>query len=1274
MENEGYSTNMLDPRRNQREKRIKPFEEMLLKEIKGSRRTNEPMHAVLEGELSEMKQLEAEEFQNVRNRALIQYLSTLANSNSTKDKFDFDFVESLLKNGADINSADKTGQCVFHEVARSWNIDVAKFLIEHGANVNQQDQYGRSPLHVAAAVDYAEMVEFLLENGADIDIKTSGEGQTPIHFAAKNDAINSLQMLLGYGADIDGRDSKNRTPLQVSAEMNRSKAAKLLVAEGAPAGVYDNLGNSALSLLIEKIPEVALDAMDQFHSVDTINRKEFYFLNYLESTKLKEEKTPARTPLEIAVQNERFDIIMHPVMQRLIGLKWQMYGKWGAILDLVINLVYAILWTVLAVTLPRIGQDLYWPLAEHSWRLVIGILLILFTIMEIRKQILNTIKTRNELKKWREWRAAELERDLAYCHPRWPQEDQYLRAEIKAVRNLSLISGSDWWIYFDWAALVLILATIASHVTFFHFSNDISKEIHHYILIPLLLILWLRIFKYARPFEGAGPFVVIFGHVLGDIVKWAFLNSIIIIPFACAFWITFGAISLTPVQGYDNVGPLLYNIFSMMVVNDHNYEKLEEANPVMARLLCGAFIGIAAIVTLNLLIALLTNTFERLYENAVANAVMQRARTILLLQKSLRKKQKKKYYDFIKTNGSPEVIVKTLGRLSMMDGDDHATIERVRDDVKVIVNLLSEKFGRKFGKGKKSDLDFVKMDVSKVRRFQEELIVDVKNMKQTLKEITEKVREMDNTDAKDMKQTLQIIAKKLEDIKRENDKGISNNITTPTGTQQRLRDRSRKCRDDSETGTSEDDSNDGNSTTKKQHAKLFGNEKMEKRNRATVVTSQTDDSRRPTHQPYPRQSISTNPETWRQNSGDPFSNSQYSYNTNHAGIQAHSPYDQWSTVTPDQNAHPHMQHSVENPLLHQGYDFNKRLSQDFSSPNVNQQLYPYNMGHSRDKNHRNSYPPPIEKSQSSQSSPVAREIFVNQDFYQPRSNESNGYRQMVRNMSVSTDGETINPVLSVSDQQPASYTHMPPQPTTCSVTKKQFETLEMQYSENDLNHDDAKQYTTTCIEQPSHLNEVLQDEILRSETKTPDNLDDHTTLGPNLIAKHQTTDVQSASEKSVISDDNKAIKADTSQNIRRIQNETSETSIANNEANLYREYGYPSTKIAPRIQRRVSYFEEKLDEIYSSTSTSYGKEIQPIHLSTSKVSDAAALPTSNDASRAVSNDLAKNMTQVPTVESLSVTDQQQNEGYQADDISQDENTENVHADDDQPSSPATVDI
>ena len=357
----------------------------------------------------------------------------------------------------------------------------------------------------------------------------------------------------------------------------------------------------------------------------------------------------------------------------------------------------------------------------------------MFIVFIMHLFFVDTTKTRKEHHAWKEWRASELERDIQYCHPRWPQEAQYVNAEIKAVRSLSLMSGS-YWIYFDWVALVLILATITSHVVFFHNSCNLSKKIHQYITMPLLLVLWLRIFKYARPFESAGPFIVIFSNVIGDIAKWAFLNLVIVIPFTCAFWITFGAISLNPVDGYNHVGPLLYNMFSMMVVNGHGFENLESANPFMARLLCGSFIAISAIVMLNLLIALLTNTFERLYENAIANAVMQRAQTILLLQKSLRQKQKSRYYNFIKEKASPEVISRNLGRLMTMDNDE-ATIERVRDDVREIMNILGEQFGKKFRKGKKSDSNLLQMDICKVQRAQELILADVKNMKLLFEEI-----------------------------------------------------------------------------------------------------------------------------------------------------------------------------------------------------------------------------------------------------------------------------------------------------------------------------------------------------------------------------------------------------------------------------------------------------------------------------------------------------------------------------------------------------------
>ena len=96
----------------------------------GAKRSNAATHAVLESTLEE--KYDVQEAQKVRNHALIHYLASLANSNNNDDIFDFDFVQSLIENGADVNSTDRSGQTIFHEVARSWNSDVALFLLENG--------------------------------------------------------------------------------------------------------------------------------------------------------------------------------------------------------------------------------------------------------------------------------------------------------------------------------------------------------------------------------------------------------------------------------------------------------------------------------------------------------------------------------------------------------------------------------------------------------------------------------------------------------------------------------------------------------------------------------------------------------------------------------------------------------------------------------------------------------------------------------------------------------------------------------------------------------------------------------------------------------------------------------------------------------------------------------------------------------------------------------------------------------------------------------------
>ena len=99
------------------------------------------------------------------SRTLIIYFAELAKASlEVPQELDFEFIEGLLEEGADLNFTDRHGQTIMHEVARIWHVDVAKFILENGGDVNKADDYGRTPLHVAAAVDYPEMVEFLVSS------------------------------------------------------------------------------------------------------------------------------------------------------------------------------------------------------------------------------------------------------------------------------------------------------------------------------------------------------------------------------------------------------------------------------------------------------------------------------------------------------------------------------------------------------------------------------------------------------------------------------------------------------------------------------------------------------------------------------------------------------------------------------------------------------------------------------------------------------------------------------------------------------------------------------------------------------------------------------------------------------------------------------------------------------------------------------------------------------------------------------------------------------
>lgn len=72
--------------------------------------------------------------------------------------------------------------------------------------------------------------------------------------------------------------------------LGRTEAARMLLEAGAPAAVYDDEGNSCVTLMVEKMPGIAAEALEQFYTEDRALRKKFYYLNYLEKKLAKDDE------------------------------------------------------------------------------------------------------------------------------------------------------------------------------------------------------------------------------------------------------------------------------------------------------------------------------------------------------------------------------------------------------------------------------------------------------------------------------------------------------------------------------------------------------------------------------------------------------------------------------------------------------------------------------------------------------------------------------------------------------------------------------------------------------------------------------------------------------------------------------------------------------------------------------------------------------------------------------------------------------------------------
>lgn len=450
---------------------------------------------------------------------------------------------------------------------------------------------------------------------------------------------------------------------------DRSETAKYLIDQGAPAGVQDCVGSSVLSFMISKMPPVAKEALDQFHTTDRGNRRQYFYLNHLEPYQSNDQgvyASCARSPLHCVVHFKQMELIMHPVFKRLIEVKWNQFGRRGTYMNICVHALFVMIWTALGVTL-HMGEDLgtnyYHPPSKYWWRIILEILACLMTLYFIGVEFFEITASKDAHEKWKTWRIRQLEKDLEYCHPRWPEERKYLEMERNDVAESGISYFNDAWNYFDWVTYGWILGVVVTRIFAVVLKNETAHSLHPRVFAIALIFIWVRLMKVFRGFVTLGPFIVMIGHIIDDTLKFGFLYFEVYVPYVCAFWIVFGGKKNAAImesqgqdsKGWENFNDLMYSVWQLTVVGNYPWDSLLVVDRLMAQILCGTYLAVSAIVMLNLFIALMSDTFQRVYDNARANAAMQRASTILTMEENMADKTRERYRRQIHQRFAPEV-------------------------------------------------------------------------------------------------------------------------------------------------------------------------------------------------------------------------------------------------------------------------------------------------------------------------------------------------------------------------------------------------------------------------------------------------------------------------------------------------------------------------------------------------------------------------------------------------------------------------------------------
>src|SRR5262245_4218986 len=152
-------------------------------------------------------------------------------------------VSALTMSGPNMHAAAGGGSVV--EAAMSGNRDAVRALLKDGADVNTAQADGMTALHWAAQKGDVELAQVLLYASANVRATTRIGGYTPLLIASRNGDAAMIRTLLEGGADANSQTTNGTTALMLASAAGKADAVNALLERGANVNAKENVKGQA---------------------------------------------------------------------------------------------------------------------------------------------------------------------------------------------------------------------------------------------------------------------------------------------------------------------------------------------------------------------------------------------------------------------------------------------------------------------------------------------------------------------------------------------------------------------------------------------------------------------------------------------------------------------------------------------------------------------------------------------------------------------------------------------------------------------------------------------------------------------------------------------------------------------------------------------------------------------------------------------------------------------------------------------------------------------